>query len=350
MDEDIKKIIEAGIAAPSGENCQPWRFRVKKDVIYLYNDISSDTSLYNDSQRGSLVAHGAAIENINIAARALGYEIATDLFPGEENDLIAKLRLKKNASMNDPLYGSLFERKTNRKEYKAEPLSSRVRMSLVSSVGDNNLIMKLIDDRNNIKKLAEITSKHESLLFENKFLHDFFFDHIRWTGEENAVNPSGFFIDTLELAPHEKKGFSLLKIWFFSKLLGLVGMPKKISEANAKKYEASGAIGVICSDTNDKNELVQAGRAFERLWITATRLGLNLQPLTGLLFLRQHVLSSKSSPLTENQKKIILNCYEDISKIYQVNNSHILLMFRIGYGEQPTAQASRFSLDHFIYQ
>jgi len=47
MKEVIKKIIEAGIMAPSGENCQPWRFEVRGNKISIFNIPERDTSLYN---------------------------------------------------------------------------------------------------------------------------------------------------------------------------------------------------------------------------------------------------------------------------------------------------------------
>lgn len=54
--ESIQKILEIAVNAPSGENCQPWRFRVEGEKIWVYNNPESDQSLYNYAQCGSLVA------------------------------------------------------------------------------------------------------------------------------------------------------------------------------------------------------------------------------------------------------------------------------------------------------
>ena len=66
---DIKKILEAAVHAPSGENCQPWRFEIRGDEIGVFNLPKKDQSLYNEGQMASYVAHGALIENILIANR-----------------------------------------------------------------------------------------------------------------------------------------------------------------------------------------------------------------------------------------------------------------------------------------
>ena len=67
--------------APSGENCQPWRFIVDGDKIKIFNIPERDTSLYNVLQFGSFVAHGALIENMLIASSAVGCRGIIQLFP-----------------------------------------------------------------------------------------------------------------------------------------------------------------------------------------------------------------------------------------------------------------------------
>ena len=48
--KDIRTILEAAIQAPSGENAQPWSFRVSGTTIELYNRalISLDEKLLPD--------------------------------------------------------------------------------------------------------------------------------------------------------------------------------------------------------------------------------------------------------------------------------------------------------------
>lgn len=63
--EDIKKILEAAVQAPSGDNSQPWRFEIRDrdGEIRIFNIPERDKSLYNYGQMASCVAHGALIEN-----------------------------------------------------------------------------------------------------------------------------------------------------------------------------------------------------------------------------------------------------------------------------------------------
>ena len=68
MDPRIKTVLEYAIMAPSGDNCQPWKFSVEEMHVKLFNDPDRDHSLYNLDQRASLVAHGAFLENLRLAA------------------------------------------------------------------------------------------------------------------------------------------------------------------------------------------------------------------------------------------------------------------------------------------
>src|ERR1019366_8956249 len=93
--EVIERILEAGIRAPSGENSQPWRFKVEGERVLLFNRPEADQSLFNFHQNGSLVAHGALLANVKVAAAYFGCEAEIALFPDEaEENLIARIDFK----------------------------------------------------------------------------------------------------------------------------------------------------------------------------------------------------------------------------------------------------------------
>ena len=95
MQDRISSLLKLAITAPSGDNCQPWRFAVNASQIDLYNDPGADTSYYNYLQRASLVSHGAVLENIAIAAPTLGLKPVFQLFPDSDNqDYIAKITIE----------------------------------------------------------------------------------------------------------------------------------------------------------------------------------------------------------------------------------------------------------------
>lgn len=101
MKEIIKKILEAAIHAPSGENNQPWKFLLKGNMIDVFNIPERDRSLYNFRQQGLFLAHGALLENIVIASSALACKVEINIFPNKRNpNHVANIILNK-AEIND---------------------------------------------------------------------------------------------------------------------------------------------------------------------------------------------------------------------------------------------------------
>jgi len=76
----IKTILEAGIAAPSGNNIQPWKFKVTDKKIELYLD-EIDNSFFNFKNITSLISCGAVIENMMRMAYFLHMDPYLEMFP-----------------------------------------------------------------------------------------------------------------------------------------------------------------------------------------------------------------------------------------------------------------------------
>ena len=117
----VKQILEAAIRAPSGDNVQPWKFQVSKNFtrIELYNLPEKDNSYYNFNQMASYIAHGAVIENIVIASGHLGCNAEVKLFPdAKDKNLVARINLSLAEPQVDTLYPAIFDRYTNRFQYK----------------------------------------------------------------------------------------------------------------------------------------------------------------------------------------------------------------------------------------
>jgi hypothetical protein len=350
MHPDITKILEAAILAPSGENSQPWKFVVKGFLIQVFNLPERDTSLYNWEQRGSYIAIGAVIENINIAAKNFGYSTDIIIFPEASNlELVANVKLIFGSSGKDRLYPFIFERSTNRKSYESTLLTQQEENDLILCVENKNIKIRFIHDKNPKDILGKAGSANEVIMLSNKHLHNFFFNHINWTKEEDDEKKIGFFIQTLELPPPGKVIFKLLRHWPIAKIAHKIGIHKVVGKQNAKTNSSSAGFGTLIIKNKSPENFVFAGRAMQRIWLTATDLKLSMQPLTGVLFFMYQVLDGNVDKFTKMHVEIIKRAYADIKKIFCVSDEEtIAFMFRIGHGGEPTAKSSRFSLDKVV--
>ncbi len=344
MKDDIEKIITDGIYAPSGENCQPWRFVVKGNVIEVFNLPELDKSLYNYKQKGSYVAHGALIENIVISASRRGYSSSVQIFPRAEENLISAITLTKAEAKNEPLFPFVVKRHTNRKDHKQKKLNTEQKNALTSAAKEGKLgELTIIDDKVSMDKLGKALAVNEQVIFENKKLHDFFYEHILWK-EDDQYKAGGFYIKTLEFLPHQLKGVKLFKAWPILKLLNKIGkVSRVIAKENSEKYAKSGALGIITVNGNANKDYVNAGRVAERVWLTATKLGISVHPCTGVLYFMENIRDHNEKEFSLEHQDAIRRAYADIIKTFKVSGKTTPMLFRLGFAEEASAKAMRMN-------
>lgn len=341
--EDIKKILEAGIQAPSGSNSQPWKFQVSGNQIKLIAVPEKDHPVLNFGIRGTLIAHGALIENIKIAAENFGYKTSINIFPDKTDlNITAIINLEKAEPVENDLYDAIYKRVTNRKHYRSSPLSRDQKRDLLSVIpGNSNCLVKFIDDPARKKELAEAMSLSEYIIFNNKYLHRIMFEELVFTEKEEKERKSGLYLKTLELKPPQQVAIRLFKRWLIMNLLNKLGVAKTIKKENAETYIDSAAIcAIICEER--KENFIETGIVLQRFWLKAITIGLSAQIATGILFFWQRVESGEGDMLSEEHKKMINGAYNKIASVCEVKNNQIVsLLFRVGEAKPPSARSSR---------
>ena len=346
----IKTILESAIRAPSGDNCQPWKFVIENNSINILNLPDRDTSLYNFRQRASLVAHGALLENITITSHALGYDAKIMPFPDKINpNLVATVELKKSDIKDEPHYSCITRRSTNRKQYKPIPLTEEQRVGLLNiSQGVSAGEVRLLEDPQKKALLAKVVGINDKLVFENRNLHRFLFEHIRWTEEEALKTRDGLDIKTLELSPPQTIGFKLLKRWSLLQKLNKFGLSRVIAKQAEKLCLSSSAIGIVIAGNNTDEDFLTGGRLVQRVWLEATRTGLAFQPMTGITFLVQRVLAGDKKELSTANINLIMDAHEIIKTAFGLEKETIVLLFRIGHSDPPSSRSLRLPVEKVL--
>ena len=340
--DHIAKICYAAAQAPSGDNAQPWRFEVHDHKLALFNVPGKDSSPYNFRERGSFLANGAAIENIVITASSFGYKVDIHLLPkSSDSNYVADIVLNDQKIAADPLASYIEKRTTNRKPYKKKPLVSDHKMELMNAIRQRNFgALLFLEDSNDIHRFAKLVSLSDQLIFEEKSIHDAIFGSIRWTKEEEEQN-RGMYIKTLELPPPAQMLFKTLKNWSFLGVMNKVGISKFIASQSAKNFASSSAIGVLMMPDNSYESYINIGRTFERMWLTATKLGLYIQPLGALAYLAERVAAKNIGNISAEHAVAITKAQNSILGLFGNPDGVVGMMFRIGYSEPPTAHSKK---------
>jgi hypothetical protein len=346
----IKKILETAIHAPSGENCQPWEFAVSEDEIRIFNVPARDPSLFNARQRASMVAHGALIENIMIASSALGFDAQLTLFPDSvSHDYIAAVDLRATEPKNEPLYQYIKERNTNRKQYKPVALTTEQKAVLTERAGRLHTgKVRLVETNHEKHILCDAISLNDSIVFVNPHIHRFFFDHIRWDEREARKRGDGLDIRTLEISPFQSIGFRLLKNWSLVTALNKVGLSKGIALKAKNLCRSASAIGILMVEGDSRENYIAGGRLLQRVWLEAARMGLSFHPMAGIAFLMQRVIRGETEDLAQQHIRRLEIANEKIRSIFKLKNETIVMIFRVGQGDPPSARSERLPLEKFV--
>ncbi|MBY0539037.1 nitroreductase family protein [Patescibacteria group bacterium] len=341
--QDIDIILKAAVQAPSGHNYQPWKFKILDDAIVFQNAPENDTTVYNYKQRGSMVAHGAALENAVITAETLGYACVVEVLP-EESDTVLKLILSKGQGTGRAsLVAHIDTRTTNRKPYKKVLEQNKLQqLSVLPGDIQSSARVSFLTEKTDIESVANAWSVNDWLIFNAHVVHDALFPHLVWTAKEEATKKSGLFIDTFELPPPVRGMFNILKYPAVARTFGAIGFGSVAAKQNVENVYASvGAIGVITVPSLTKENLVQAGRALEHVWLKAGSLGLSLQPIMGAYYLALRAEEDTALQLTSEQKTKLAEAKKVLTTTLKNVSGVPAVFFRIGESDSPSAFSSK---------
>ncbi|MDX9962632.1 ThiF family adenylyltransferase [Desulfobacter postgatei] len=286
----IDYIIKAGIQAPSGDNAQPWRFAKSDNRIDLYLDRAADDSFFNVNQRASIISCGAVIENMKVAATRFG--LAANLSYGQDGKT-AQMDLSKTDTIErDPLARYIWKRKTNRKLFDTQKVSQALLEELRNSIrGIPGTDIHFITDRLQLKKLARLVGKADRIRTERRDLHEHLFKMIRFSMDETLKKRDGFYIKNLEAGMHGEAFLRTTRSWPVMNVANKLGFGKIIAKTSYDAIINSSGAGLVVTYGFQEENFLNGGRALERVWLTLTRYGFELQPMTAitLFFLRKQL-------------------------------------------------------------
>jgi molybdopterin/thiamine biosynthesis adenylyltransferase len=336
-EEIINYLLKAGQQAPSGENIQPWKLKNKKNVIYIQLNTEADHSLFNLNQTASTIACGAAAENINIATSKYNLNAAVKIKPSlDKEGLLAEINLKPTQTNEDPLARFIWERHTNRTKYNQKPIPEKDLDSIRRACSQiNGASLDLFTDKNDLDLISKMVFKADIFRMETRSLHEMLMSHIHFSDEAALATRDGFHLKNLEAGFDGEIFLKLIRPWVMANAMNKIGMAKVAAGVSKKGVKQASAMGLIRIKGNDSRSFFEGGRAMQRLWLEATRLGISYQPITILTFLRRYWTLDKTEIFTPEHKKLFESVWTDYEQVFNCNDqeSHIML-FRLGYGSK----------------
>ncbi len=349
----IEQILDLARWAPSGDNTQPWRFEiVGARPLLVHGFDTREHCVYDLDGRPSQISLGALLETISIAASMHGRQTTCqrrldrpDAAPGFD------LHFRPDAKVQaDPLAAHIRQRSVQRRPMRTRALLPNEKQTLEASVGESHRILWLegFAMRFQMARLMFNNAKLRLTMPEAYRVHR---DIIQWNARfsEDRVPDQALGIDPMTARLMRFVMGSWRRVEFFNRFLAGTWMPR-IQMDLIPGLACAGHFMIVAKDKPVTiDQYIDAGRAMQRFWLTATMLGLQLQPeMTPLIFaryVREGIQFSTARKMTERAADLD----KQLSAIVGEEAARLgVFMGRIGAGPAASARSTRRKLKDLI--
>ncbi|HKZ10015.1 MAG TPA: hypothetical protein VJL61_04800 [Rhodanobacteraceae bacterium] len=334
LDEQTKTdILRAGIAAPSADNSQPWRFAWSGDDLDLRIDAERSGHVSDTRYVLSDLAAGASLENMIVRGRSLGYSVDLQMFPQPEDELwVARTHWHRDPEGNssEPLATVIDERHTDRRFPWRGPIAPDVQTRLTAQAerlpGLGLWWPRMPRERN---AALSVIRRAETLRFRSQALHAELFSSIRFSAGWHGTCEEGLAPATLAVEAPMRPIFQAMRRPGLMTIFNRLGAASMLGLRSAwLPIRLSPGLCLIVIPSTARSDVLAGGRALQRVWLQATLDGLSVQPyaaagVLGLGFVP--VETAFEGPLAQVHSALTNLC----------GAGHGLVFLRLGYAKSP---------------
>ncbi|MEO8299602.1 MAG: hypothetical protein ABI574_17545 [Burkholderiales bacterium] len=346
-DASLRNILASAVLAPSADNRHTLRFRVLADQVQL---LSTDQPTWKDLPHRrylALLSYGAAIENAALASGRFGLVLEVVLMPDPlRPEVIANLQWTTTTALPDPLADAIESRHTNRRFYQRAPAPPQQLAALtqaVAGVPDAGLLwLNQPPARSRALRLIRVA---ETERFRQPALHAELFGAMRFDNGWRDGCDEGLPLGALEVEPPLRGPFAQLRRWPVMRALHRLGAHQMLGvRAGYLPCALAPHLGLLMMrGLPDTLCNLQAGRAFQRLWLAATGFGLALQPMAAATTLvRQRPGDGWVSAAVHAQ------LLQGLAALAPAGEDEARMLFRMGRAPAPSVVAKRPPLDQLL--
>ena len=288
-DSPLYAILDLARWAPSGDNTQPWRFEiVNEHYVVVHGHDTRDHCVYDLDGRASQLALGALLETLTIAATQHGLRAQIERRAGlPETQPTFDVRLVADEHIaSDPLLPFITERSVQRRPLSTTALTPAQKQALEAAVANDYEVVWLEDfsARLEAARLMFANAHIRLTIPEAYAVHRAIIDwNTRFSEDKVPDQAVGLDPMTLKLMHWVMKSWG--RVVFFNRFLAGTLLPRiQLDLIPGLACAAHFALAAKAAP-DGLDDHVAAGRALQRFWLTATGLGLKLQPeMTPLIF------------------------------------------------------------------
>ena len=339
----VHEVLELARWAPSGDNAQPWRFEVLGDDKFAVHTRAAG-DIYDLRGHATQLAMGTLLETIAIAATASGARAEAR----RRDDLVFDVSLTDSADTASPLAPAIRLRRVQRRPMPTTPLTARQHRALVKAAFPFEV--RFLSSPRDRARAARLNFANSLLRLGTPEAFDTHAAAIEWNVENSeeampdralGVNPVTARIMRWALGSRQRAAG-------LDRLGGSLGPAVEMDLVPGFACAAHFVlVGPRPARTPD--DYVAAGRAVQRFWLTATVVGLQVQPQYTPLVFREYVRDGvpfSNSPTSVGRARAVAAKLADLVGEEPVERA--VFYGRIGGGPPATARSTRLPLERLL--
>jgi nitroreductase len=269
-------LVRAAVTAPSLYNTQPWAFvaDTRDRILELHADRSRRLLLTGPYGRELIISCGAALFNVRLAVRHLGFAPVVDLFPRPADPTyLARVAWGVHSDPTPEeqyLYDALRRRHTVRGPFLPDPLPASLLDALLELARLEGATLRFLDDPVSRRHLAALVRTAES---RHRTDRGHVTEQTRWTWRLAAARDDGVRADASVLHPDRTD----LAGRDYAGLTDMFPTPPRRWPAR------TGAVAVLGTERDGRPDWLRTGQALQRVLLHAAAHGVmaafHTQPL-----------------------------------------------------------------------
>ncbi len=349
----LRDLVRYGLLAPSGGNCQPWRFSYRDGTLRCLHDVERSRSLLDFEHTASYLAFGALAETLSLTAAEMGLSARITPFPdAAAPELICEIALEPgadDAAREPALFAQLVTRVTNRQLCAREPLpAAEVRaLEEVAAAGGARLTLLTADDE--LKEAGAILGAGDRLRLLSPVMHREMMAEVRWSRAEVETTRDGLDVRSLELDDTDLAGMRVSSSWPVMELVGRFGGGASLEKLAHKSVASASAVGLISMRDARPLDYFLGGRTLQRLWLTVNQRGYALQPMTALLYMFARLLRGHGEGFSDRERAELQELRARHEELFaSAPGAGELMLFRLVRASPPRVRALRRHVDDVL--
>jgi hypothetical protein len=318
-EEFRRRALSYALLAPNPHNRQPWLVRLDGDrALTLFCDLDRRLPATDPLDRQITIGCGAFLELLAIAAAQDGYAALITPFPEGEDMAtldrrpVARVEFLADTAQPDPLFAQILARRSNKTVYLARDVPQPLLVELAEAGGAYGTTSDSIGDAALAARLRDLTWRGHLTEMSTPDPMQESVDLMRIGAREVSANPDGIELEGPLIGAGRLAGVVSRET---------LGDPASTAfQQGLDMYRdmamSARAFGWLANANANRADQLNAGRAYVRLNLKATELGLGIHPW--------------SQSLQEYAE--MSGLYEEVHALIG-RGERLQMLFRIGYAD-----------------